>query len=268
MRPRAPHPRGTGARRPATRRWQLVRARAEAVPASVRRFNQRARQRRLRTARPWLVAAAALAVLGLLGWVLYRTPVLGVHTVRVTGNTLVSADDVQRAAAIRSGTPLAGLDLSKIGARVVAGLPPVRTAKVTRDWPGAVVITVTERVGVATAQRADKRWLVLDASAVGFQDLAAVPDLPVLVLANPGRSDASTVAALAVLAALTPELRDALVQLKAPTPNAIRLELTKNREIIWGDATQNDAKAKDATALLSHSDSVIDVSAPDVVTVN
>ena len=37
------------------RRWRLVRARSDAVPASVRRFNQRAQQRRMQAARPWLV---------------------------------------------------------------------------------------------------------------------------------------------------------------------------------------------------------------------
>jgi cell division protein FtsQ len=270
MRPRQPRVAATGsARRPSARRWRLVRARSEAVPVSVRRFNQRARERRMRTARPWLVAAAVLVLLGIAGWVVYRTPVLGVREVRVTGNNLVSAEQVRAAAAIRSGTPLAGLDLSAVGDRVVAGLVPVARAVAARDWPDTVVITVTERVGVAVAQRADQRWVVLDSASVPFQEVSAPPDgLPVLVLANPVRGDAGTVAALAVLAALTPELRAVLVRLEAPSPNGIRLALTRDREIIWGDATQNEAKARVATSLLGHSGAVIDVSAPDVVTVN
>jgi cell division protein FtsQ len=246
-----------------------MRTRAEGVPASVRRFNQRARERRLRTARPWLAGAGVLALLAIVGWVVWQTPVLGVRQVRVTGNSLVSADEVRSVAAIADGTPLAGLDLDAISRRVVAGLPPVRLAKVARDWPGGVVIAVTERVGVAAAQRADKSWVVLDAASVPFRVLSGAPgELPVLVLADPVRGDASTVAALAVLAALTPELRAALVRLEAPAPTRIRLALTKNRAIIWGDASQNEAKARVATSLLNHPGAVIDVSAPDVVTVN
>jgi hypothetical protein len=46
-----------------------------------------------------------------------------------------------------------------------------------------------------------------------------------------------------------------------------RLELTGDRIVVWGDATQNEAKGRVATARLSRSGKVIDVSAPDVVTI-
>jgi cell division protein FtsQ len=88
------------------------------------------------------------------------------------------------------------------------------------------------------------------------------------VLAHPGKGDPGTVAALSVLAALTPQLRDKLARLEAPSPAGITLVLSDDREIIWGDDTQNAAKAQVATALLNRPGSVIDVSAPDVVTVN
>ncbi len=44
--------------------------------------------------------------------------------------------------------------------------------------------------------------------------------------------------------------------------------LTGGREIVWGDATENATKARVATSLLGRSGTVIDVSAPDVVTVH
>src|SRR5947207_8186893 len=93
------------------RSWRLVRARSDAIPASVRRFNERARQRRWRAARPWLVGAAGLALAGLAGWVVYGTPLLGVREVTVRGASLISADEVRAAARIPAGTPLASLDL-------------------------------------------------------------------------------------------------------------------------------------------------------------
>src|SRR5689334_8397499 len=130
------------------RRWRLVRARPEAVPASVRRFNQRAKQRRWRAARPWLVGAAGLGLAGPLGWLVYGTPVLGVRHVSVHGATFVSPDEVRTAAAVRAGTPLASLDLSAVRRRV-ATLAPVRAARIERDWPSTVLIVITERVPVA-----------------------------------------------------------------------------------------------------------------------
>jgi hypothetical protein len=47
------------------------------------------------------------------------------------------------------------------------------------------------------------------------------------------------------------------------------LELKGDRQVIWGDATENGAKARVATTLLGRDDGkVIDVSAPSMVTVN
>jgi cell division protein FtsQ len=248
------------------RRWRLVRAPANAIPASVRRFNQRARQRRLRAAAPWLAALTALALAGLVGWVVYGTSLLGVRAVRVQGNSLVTADQVRAAARVPDGAALASLNLGAVAARV-RQLAPVRAAKVTRDWPSTVVIAVTERVPVAVLRRPDRRYDLIDAAAVVFATVPARGRLPVLQLATPSPSDATTVAALEVLASLTQPLRDQLVTLVATAPTRIRLELAGAREIIWGDASRSATKAKVATSLLRRPGTVIDVSAPDVVTV-
>jgi len=249
------------------RRWRLVRARSDAVPASVRRFNQRAAQRRRQAARPWLVAAAALALAGLLGWLVYGTPVLGVRHLVVRGNVLVSTEEVARAAAVPDGTPLASVDLGAVQRRVAA-LTPVRQAHATRDWPFTVVIEVSERVGVAALSRSDHTFAVIDASGVVFRAVPTDPGLPALKLAAPGPADPTTRAALQVLAALTPQLRDQLVTLVADSPARIRLELRGNRKIIWGDATDNPAKVTAATGLLRQQGEVIDVSAPQFATVH
>src|SRR5262245_54383565 len=108
MTPRAPDAGSNrGGRRPSSGRWRTVGWKG--VAASVRRFNQRARQRRLRNARPFLVVATIVALLGAVAWVVWRSPVLGVRQLRVVGNTLVTAEEVRAAAAVASGTPLAGV---------------------------------------------------------------------------------------------------------------------------------------------------------------
>jgi cell division protein FtsQ len=70
-----------------------------------------------------------------------------------------------------------------------------------------------------------------------------------------------------VLSSLTEELREQLVRISVEAPARIRLELRKNRTVIWGDDSASETKAKVSTALLSRKGDVIDVSAPAVVTI-
>jgi cell division protein FtsQ len=132
-----------------------------------------------------------------------------------------------------------------------------------------VVITLTERSPVAALPDADGTFRLIDPAGVVFRTVPARPaGLALLVLANPGPQDQGTRAGLSVLAALTGELRGALVRLVVTAPTRISLELVGDRTVLWGDATDNDAKATVATALLKRAGKTIDVSAPSVVTVN
>jgi cell division protein FtsQ len=249
------------------RRWRLVRARGDAVPASVRRFSARARARRLRAARPWLLALAVLAVLGGLYAVVFATPLLGVADVRVRGVHLLTADEVRAAVAVRPGTPLARVDLAAVTRRVDR-LSPVARATVSRDWPDALTVRVVERTPAA-AVPVGGGFTIVDADGVAFDSVPQRPaGLPVVAVPAPGPSDPTTRAALTVLGALTPELRAALVSLVADAPTRIRLELSGGRSIIWGDASASVAKAQTVTGLLAArgKGKVIDVSALPVVT--
>jgi cell division protein FtsQ len=247
-------------------RWRLVLARPDAVPASVRRFNQRARRWRLRAAAPWAVGAGLLAVAGLLAWLVYGTGVLGVRSVEVSGTRILSAEQVRQAASVPSGMPLARVDLVAVRARV-AGLAPVGQVSVVRDWPSTVRIEVVERTAVAAVPR-NGRFLLIDAGGTGFLTVAGRPgQLPLVRVGAPGPDDPTTRAALRVLAALGAPLRAQLLALAAEAPTRIRLELRDGRTVFWGDATENETKAQVATALLSRPGTRIDVSAPSVATV-
>jgi cell division protein FtsQ len=235
------------------------------VPASVRRFSERARQRRARSARPWLVALGVAALLAAAAGVVYATPLLGMADIRVTGARLVTADEVRAAARVTPGTPLARVDLDGV-ARRVGGLLPVSRATVSRSWPHTVVVHVVERTPVAVVP-VGPRYAVVDRTGTVFDWASGPPSgLPVLKLHTPGRGDPATRAALTVLAALPSELRAAMGALVADAPARIRLELRDGHQIVWGDATQNDAKARVALTLLGSGQKITDVSAPSVVT--
>lgn len=247
------------------RRWRLVRATSGAIPTSVRRFNQRRRARRLSSARPALIAAGVLALVGIGAFIVYGTSVFGVGHIRVVGNGDVRKADVRTAAGVAMGTPLASVDLTRVRSRVEA-LIGVRSATVHRDWPSTLTIDVTPRTAVAVVSKG-KSFLLVDASGVGFRTVAAQPELPLLQVATPGPDDPSTVAALTVLGSLPTQIRTQLVRMKAPSPASVTLYLRSKREVIWGDSSDNAAKGRVAVSLLKRPGTVIDVSAPDVVTV-
>ncbi|MFJ6196367.1 cell division protein FtsQ/DivIB [Micromonospora sp. NPDC092111] len=258
-------PDGGGPRRGPARRWQLVRAGSDAVPASTRRFMARARQRRMRAALPWAMAAGLLAVAGLVAWAVLGSGLFGVREVRVVGARLVTAVEVRDAAAVPDGVPLARVDLAAT-ARRIGALAPVERATVTRDWPGTLVVTLVERTGVAAVPR-DGRFALLDRAGVVFRTVPRAPDgLPVVRLATPGPDDPGTRAALRVLTVLTPQLRAVLAELTVEGLARITLTLHGDRTVFWGDATRGEDKARVATALLGRKADRIDVSAPDVVT--
>jgi cell division protein FtsQ len=269
---------------PGTRRWRLVRATATAIPPSVRRFNARARARRWRSARQLVVIAAVLVVAAGLAYVGYGTSLLGVSHIEIRGAGFVSATDIRTAAALRPGEPFLGVDTGAV-ARRVQGLVGVAHADVSRHLPSTVVIDVRLRTPVAAVpvapvpapaagsktptSRTPPSYRLVDAGGVAFRTVGSVPPGVVVVdVTNPGPDDPSTVGALAVLASLPADLRDKVDHVSARTPVEIQLILTDGREIGWGDATDNATKARVASSLLGRSGKVIDVSAPNVVTVH
>lgn len=259
------------------RRWRLVRARRDAVPASLRRFMRagarlpRAARRRMGRAGPWVVTGVAVGLAVLVAWVLWSSTLLSVQQVRVTGVELLAPAQVRSAAAVADETPLLRVDRDGVAQRVGA-LTPVADVMVRRDWPGTLVIEVVERTAVAAVPDGDGFQLI-DGDGVLFHPVPQVPvELPTLDLPDPGPADTATQAALTVLAALTPELAAELDTLTVTGPASVQLDLLSGHSVVWGDETDSEEKARVATALLDEqagdqlSDGqVIDVSAPEVV---
>jgi cell division protein FtsQ len=249
------------------RNWRLVRADTDAVPSSVRRFMARARKRRLRAVLPWAVGAGALLVVGALAWVVYGTSVLGVREVEVVGTDLLTPIQVEQAAAVPLREPLARVDLDAVRARV-RGLPAVERVVVRRSWPSTLVVEVVERTPVAAVPTAPGGFTLVDRAGVPYRVVPKKPaELPLVRIVAPGPNDVNTRSALTVLAALSDDLREQLLAVSVAAPAQIKLELRKDRTVVWGDDTNSDRKSQVATLLLKRADAEIDVSAPSVVTI-
>lgn len=224
---------------------------------------------RLGSVRParWAYLAAAVLVLALLAWLVAFSSVLGVRTVNVVGTRVLTAEQVRAAAGIRTGTPLARLDLAAVSSRLGA-VGPIRSVTVTRSYPSSVTIRVTERVAVGyrpvDPAAGGGPVLLVDRSDVAFRTVTAVPKhLPRLLV--PASGPASSAAA-AVAAALPAKVLALLSAVSAPTEESVTLMLRDGRSVLWGGTDRSGDKARLLSVLLGQPGRFFDLSDPSAVT--
>ena len=217
-------------------------------------------------------SGVVVAVLGLLAWLLWGSPVLAVSAVRVDGAGTLTAAEVVDVAGIDEGTPLLRVDVDAAEARV-ARLPQVAGVEVTRGWPRSVVVTVVERMPVAVVEESGTRSLV-DADGVLFDTVTGYPPAGAVPLdvADPGPEDRATRAALAALVALPEDVRGDVTGARATSPEDVTLTLEDGTTVLWGSAEEAGDKAAVLVALLGQLQAgtlepagTIDVSAPSAV---
>ena len=219
------------------------------------------RSRRLRlVAGGLLLLAPALG----LGWVLLVSSWLAVDRVQVVGQVRVTTAEVEQAAAVEAGSPLARVDTGAVERRV-ARLAPVASVEVTRSWPGTLRVQITERTPVAGVVSASGVRL-MDATGVLFGTERALPAGVVqLEVGAPGPEDPATRAALAVQRDLPAALRDRVRVVRAMTPSSVELLTVDGKRVVWGAPGGTATKGAAALVLLRADSQVIDVSAPGVV---
>lgn len=211
----------------------------------------------------WTVVLVALFVgLGLL---LYFTPIMAARNVVITGLGAVTQDEVIAAAAVKQGTPLLQVNTDDVAERV-ATIRRVASARVQREYPSTLRITVVERVPVVVKDYPDGPHL-FDRDGVDFATGPPPPNLPYLEADNPSPSDPSTKAALEVMTALRPEVAGQVARVSAPSVAAVTLTLVDGREVVWGTTDRTEEKAQKLTALLTQPGHTYDVSSPDLPTV-
>jgi cell division protein FtsQ len=211
----------------------------------------------------WTVLLVVLFVgLGLL---LYFTPIMAARNVVITGVGAVTQEEVVAAAAVKQGTPLLQVNTDDVAERV-ATIRRVATARVQREYPSTLRITVVERMPVAVKDFPDGPHL-FDRDGVDFATGPPPPNLPYVEVDNPGPSDPPTKAALAVMTALRPEVAGQVARVSAPSVASITLTLVDGREVVWGTTDRTEEKAQKLAALLTQPGHTYDVSSPDLPTV-
>lgn len=263
------------------RRERRERAERREAQARARAIEEARREAKRRTRSPGGAGTPArgsvrglkVVVLGLLalvlavglGLVLYFTPLMSVRNVVVVGTGSVTRDQVLDAAGVHIGTPLLQVDTDGVADRV-ATIRRVATARVQREYPSTLRITIAERVPVAVKDFPDGPHLY-DRDGVDYMSPLAPPGLPYLDVDNPGPADPPTRAALEVLTSLRPDVASQVGRVAAPSVASITLTLTDGRVVVWGTNDRTEEKAEKLAALLTQPGRTYDVSSPDLPTV-
>jgi cell division protein FtsQ len=199
------------------------------------------------------------------GLLLYFTPIMSARVTAITGLNTVTQDEVEQAAAVPPDTPLLQIDTDAVAERV-ATIRRVASARVQREYPSTLRITIVERVPLVAKDYPDGSHL-FDRDGVDFATAPPPPGLPYLDADTPGPSDMPTLAALQVLTALRPEVAGQVSRIAAPSVASITLTLVDGRQVIWGTTDRTVEKALKLGALLTQPGTTYDVSSPDLPTV-
>lgn len=223
-------------------------------------------------ARRWVTAVAIAVLVGGLAAVAYFSPLMSVRTVSVQGldspSSVLSQDQVLKAAQVPKGRPLLQVNTSRAASRVAA-IPAVETARVRRQYPSTIEVIVVERMPVVRVET-DRAIHILDRLGVPYRHYdrgtKLPPDLaklPVLVTPNPGPTDPSTMTAVRIVAQLPPDLRGSVASIQASSPVDVRFALRNGSTVVWGDDTRGEDKAVAWRAITTRKGSYYNVSSPD-----
>lgn len=138
-----------------------------------RDLQRRKRRRRAARVLTFFAIAVLLAVLVFITLVF----VFSVQEVRVSGNTMYTAEQVSAASGVETGDKLLLLHTGEIGETLEKNLPYIRHAQVKRVLPNTVEITVEESQPGFAVDRGDGTYTLLDDDFKVLEKQAkAIPD--------------------------------------------------------------------------------------------
>ncbi|HEY9373788.1 cell division protein FtsQ/DivIB [Streptomyces sp.] len=226
---------------------------------------------RLRGPRLLLAAAGVVALGAGAIWALYGSSWLRVEHVKTSGAQVLTPHEVESAAEVPMGSPLASVDTDAIEDRLLRKLPRIDSVDVVRSWPHGIALKVTERKPVLLVEKGG-RFTEVDSGGVPFATVDKAPQgVPRLVMNVSGspslrRFDADRLLMEAV--GVTGELpekigRDVRV-VRLTSYDSLTLELSRGRTVFWGSGEGGAVKARVLTALMKAEPKAghFDVSAP------
>jgi cell division protein FtsQ len=209
---------------------------------------------------PWLVWLI-LVLASVTWWSLYQSKWFIAQEVTIVGNSRLTAEQINAAAAVPIGNSLMSINTAAISEQLQA-LPEIKVATVERGWPHAILINVTERTPIAVAATVSG-YNLIDAEGLNAGTVTAVPPGLLVISAQPdSRAMTNAIKALAEIPA-----EWAITGLSAPTQDSVVATLGNGVVVTLGSGEQAGDKVEVAQALMEKGYTVINVSAPDAPTV-
>jgi cell division protein FtsQ len=217
---------------------------------------------------PWRAAFFALMAVAIVAgaiWALLGSSLLVVRSVEVTGIHLVPRAEVLQAADIKPGTPLARINTAAV-ARRVERITQVQTARVSRHWPDAVVITIQERTP-ALAVASGGTYALIDKFGVVVRRAARRPAGMVLLASSPSalaslRGSPAVMATVTVLQQLPESIRALVRAVSGRSAAAVTLDLRGGITVLWGGTDRPEPKAAELAILMRTRAAYYDLSDP------
>lgn len=249
-----------------------------------RRTVQRAARRRRRRVFIGLGAVVAL-IAGVVGATL--SPLLDVDRITVVGSEHVSEAELIAASGVEHGDRLLDLDANEARSAIMA-IPWVASARVVRDWPDAVRLSVTEERPVASLVAGESVVLVSSTGRVLEQLAGPDPSLPQMLADGPlelepdsGTPDAEPIGgvvsdrlrtALSVFGRMSADLVPELSLATVADDGTISFELPDGAVVQFGPPEDVAAKLLSVQSVLSQvvrdCMAVLDVREPSPATVS
>lgn len=193
-------------------------------------------------------------------WLVYFSDYLTIKEIRVEGNKVIASEQITEAAKIPMGLQLARLDIDKT-AQGVAGLKPVASVTVKRNWPHAVVISITERKAIL-AVASSQGYLNIDKEGIAF---TLTKDLPKGILLIESKKPSESLIKSVTLAwlAFPEEIKPKVQKIEASALDDITFVLKDETKVFWGSGEKSEEKSQVLQALYKIKAKLYDVSAPD-----
>jgi cell division protein FtsQ len=202
-----------------------------------------------------LAILLGLAAIGVAGWGVTTTPLFDLKTLTLTGNRHLSEADVARLAGLSPATNVLWLRTGRLAERIERD-PWVLRASVSRTLPGTVTVSIRERSAVAVVHSGRSRVLVSgDGMILGRASALAAARLPAISLSGVTVAVGSRIprlpAGLVVARTLPLRTRANVERIVQAGPDSLTVVLRNGVRVLYGDASEADAKGKALASLLS-----------------
>ncbi|WP_104092379.1 cell division protein FtsQ/DivIB [Arthrobacter sp. GMC3] len=204
-----------------------------------------------RRKRVLLAMAGTAVVLAVIMATALFSPALAVKTVTFDGLKLVPDATMQAAVAPLINKPLPQVTQKEVSA-LLAGVPQIKSSSIEARPPSTLLIHVVERIPVALLKNGDE-YILVDQDGVKL-GATADPTSVAVPLIDGGTAvigKDTFVAMTAVLATLPQSVLGKLASASATSPDAVELQLSDGRLVVWGNASDMELKAQVLDALLT-----------------